>query len=162
MIMQATSGLCRLLKSTLGNPSHNTTLKSTSFQVGPVGARGHPRSQGTRPPTYVAGRPPTGPRSLYGASGVRPGNPQFPFPRFPIWPGIGEGIPDSRFGRNRESGNPPFPDLAGNRESGSRLAANREIGDTPLCEYIMHDPGLDVALSPSNADSGLPPHFSTA
>ena len=62
----------------------------------------------------------------------RPGNPQFPFPRFPIWPGIGEGIPDSRFGRNRESGNPPFPDLAGNRESGSRLAANREIGDT-LC-----------------------------
>ena len=23
----------------------------------------------------------------------------------------------------------------------------------------MHDPGLDVALSPSNADSGLPPHF---
>jgi len=23
----------------------------------------------------------------------------------------------------------------------------------------MHDPGLDVALSPSNADSGLPSHF---
>jgi hypothetical protein len=54
--------------------------------------------------------------------GCRPGNPQFPFPRFPIWPGIGEGIPDSRFGRNRESGNPPIPDLAGNRESGSRFA----------------------------------------
>ena len=76
-------------------------------------------------------------------------NPQFPFPRFPIWPGIG-----------RES---PIPDSAGNlnRESGSRFAANREIGDTPLCEYIMHDPGLDVALGPSNADSvctsGLPP-----
>ena len=51
--------------------------------------------------------------------------------------GIGkQGIPDSRFGRERESG--------------SRLAANREIGDhdTPLREYIMHDPGLDVALSP--------------
>jgi hypothetical protein len=58
-------------------------------------------------------------------------------PRFPIWPGIGNrGI--------------------------SRLVANREIGDAPLCEYIMHDPGLDVALSPSNADSGLPPHFSAA
>ncbi len=35
---------------------------------------------------------------------------------------------------------PPIPDWAGNRESGSRLAANREIGDTlrlsesqPLC-----------------------------
>ncbi len=80
----------------------------------------------------------------------------------PIWSGIGEGIRDSRLGRNRESGNPPFPDLAGSRESGSQLAANREIGDTPRCEYIMHDPGLDVVLSPSNADSGLPPHFSTA
>ncbi len=38
------------------------------------------------------------------SSASRPGNPQFPFPRFPIWPGIGEGIPDSRFGRERESG----------------------------------------------------------
>jgi hypothetical protein len=26
----------------------------------------------------------------------RPGNPQFPFPRFPIWPGNGEGTSDSR------------------------------------------------------------------
>jgi hypothetical protein len=82
----------------------------------------------------------------------RPGNPQFPFPRFPIWPGIGEGIPDSRFGphENRETGNPrrfPIWPGIGNRP-GSRLAANREIGDTPLCEYIMHAPGLDVALSP--------------
>ncbi len=44
-------------------------------------------------------------------------------------------------------------------ESGSRLAANREIGDAPLCEHSWHDPGLDVAVSPgpSNADSGLPP-----
>ncbi len=41
-------------------------------------------------------------------------SPQFPFPPFPIWPGIGEGIPDSRFGRNRETGNPPIPDSAGN------------------------------------------------
>jgi hypothetical protein len=42
----------------------------------------------------------------------------------------------------RESGNrePPIPGLAGNREleSGSRLAANREIRDTRLCEYSMH------------------------
>ncbi len=30
--------------------------------------------------------------------------------------------------------------------TGPRLAANREIGDTPLCEYSRHDPGLDVAL----------------
>ncbi len=65
----------------------------------------------------------------------RPGNPQFPFPRFPIWPGNGEGIPDSRSAGNRESGNGPFPDSAGKRESGSRLAANREIGDTLRCEY---------------------------
>jgi hypothetical protein len=37
----------------------------------------------------------------------RPGNPQFPgpFPRFPIWPGNGKGIPVSRFrvGRDREN-----------------------------------------------------------
>jgi hypothetical protein len=84
---------------------------------------------------------------------IRPGNPQFPFPRFPIWPGNGEGISDSRLGRERESGNPPFPDSAGNRESGPRLAVNRRIGDTLRCEYSSHDPGLDVALSPSNADS---------
>ncbi len=84
----------------------------------------------------------------------RPGNPRFPFPRFPIRPGNGEGISDSRLGREREPGNPPFPDSAGKRESGSRLAANRrrEIGDTLPCEYSTgrHDPGLDVALSPSN------------
>jgi hypothetical protein len=42
-------------------------------------------------------------------AGLRPGNPQFPFPRFPIWPGIGEGIPDSRFGR--ESGNRGCPSV---------------------------------------------------
>ncbi len=48
-------------------------------------------------------------------SRLGPGNPQFPFPRFPIWPGDGEGIPDSRrisrLGRNRESGSksPVFP-----------------------------------------------------
>ena len=37
-------------------------------------------------------------------------NPHFPFPRFPIssLPGNGEGIPDSRLGRNRETGNPRF------------------------------------------------------
>ena len=69
------------------------------------------------------------------------GNRRFPIPDSA---GIGkQGIPDSRFCRERESG--------------SRLAANRKIGDTRLCEYSMHDPGLDVALSPSNADSGLPP-----
>ena len=51
-------------------------------------------------------------------------------PRFPIWPGIGNRGPD-------------WP------KSGNRAY--------PLCEYIMHDPGLDVALSPSNADSALPP-----
>ncbi len=63
--------------------------------------------------------------------------------------------PDSRFGREtgRES---PIPDsesagigkqgipvslFGREREPGSRLAANREIGDAPMCEYSMHDPG---------------------
>jgi hypothetical protein len=51
---------------------------------------------------------------------ARPGNPQFPFPRrFPISPGNGEGIPDSRLGRNREAGNPRFPmNSAGNGNRG--------------------------------------------
>jgi hypothetical protein len=80
----------------------------------------------------------------------RPGNPQFPFPRlkFPILPGIGEGIPDSRF--DWESGKHGIPDSRFGRESPG-------IGDAPLCEYIMHDPGLDVALGPRNVDSGLLP-----
>jgi hypothetical protein len=54
--------------------------------------------------------------TMAGARGIRrprdlqprPGNPQFPPPRFPIWPGNGEGTSDSRLGRERESGNPPF------------------------------------------------------
>ena len=48
----------------------------------------------------------------------RPGNPQFPFPRFPIWPGIGGGnppIPDSAGIGKQES---PIPDLAGNGNRG--------------------------------------------
>jgi hypothetical protein len=98
-------------------------------------------------------------------------NSRCPASRFGRETARGEGIPDSRLGRNRESGNPPFreiprfgkspvsgnppfPDSAGKRESGPRLAANREIeGTLPVRVYSRHDPGLDVALSPSNADS---------
>ncbi len=70
-----------------------------------------------------------------------------PVPPIPDLAGKRGGNP--RFPTRPESGNRefPIPDSAGNfveRESGSRLAANREIGDTPLCEYSMHDPGLDV------------------
>jgi hypothetical protein len=74
-----------------------------------------------------------------------PGNPQFPFkfPRFPIWPGNGEGTHDSRLGRNRElesripTGSFPIrPGDARPGETGPRarfkLAANREIGDSTL------------------------------
>jgi hypothetical protein len=35
---------------------------------------------------------------------LRPPNPQFSVPPIPIWPGNGEGIPVSGFGRNRETG----------------------------------------------------------
>ena len=59
----------------------------------------------------------------------------------------GKGIPDSRLGRNRESGT-PVSRFGRGRESGSQLAANRKIGDAPLCEYSSRDPGLNVALSP--------------
>jgi hypothetical protein len=86
--------------------------------------------------------------------------------------------PDSRFGREtgRESpfpdpagiGKPPFPDhdSAGNgKRRGPRLAANREIGDAPPCEYSGHDPGPDVALSPSMqilASPRAPPRVSAS
>jgi hypothetical protein len=63
---------------------------------------------------------------------------KFPFPRFPIWQGIG----DSR------------------RESRREFPIRRGIGESPAiplstlpCEYSSHDSGLDVALyavSPSN------------
>jgi hypothetical protein len=60
-----------------------------------------------------------------------PGSPQFPFGTpIPIWPGNGEGIPDSRLGRSRESGdfsresgNPPFPDSAGTGNRGPGTVA---------------------------------------
>jgi hypothetical protein len=84
-------------------------------------------------------------------------SPQFPFPRFPIWPGIGEGFPDSRFGQNRESGIPcfPIPESAGigkqgipvsrfgrDRESGSRW---RRAGDFLVCKL-----GLSQDVSESD------------
>jgi hypothetical protein len=57
---------------------------------------------------------------------------KFPFPRFPIWPGNEKGTPDSRLGRNRESGNPPFPDSAGTRkrETGPRWPQIGKSGET--------------------------------
>jgi hypothetical protein len=57
--------------------------------------------------------------------------PQFPFLRFPIWPGNGEGIPDSRLGRNREQVEEPegylYRDLVGIGKSPvSRFGRDRE------------------------------------
>jgi hypothetical protein len=76
----------------------------------------------------------------------RPGNPQFPFPPFPIWPGIGDSLPDSRFGKKncqksgiRES---PIPDLAENRESGMLIP----------CEYQTRSGGQMSPLILKNAD----------
>jgi hypothetical protein len=72
---------------------------------------------------------------------ARPGSPQFPFARFPIWPGNGEGIPDSRLrvGRTRESGNPPFPDSAG---TGNRGPGTTDIGVTVPRAARRGFPGL--------------------
>ncbi len=93
--------------------------------------------------------------------GVRYRNPQFPgVPPIPgpgpIRPGNGPGeatpIPDSARAAIGKQGI-PVSRFGRERESGSRLAANREVqveigpGDsTPpsLCEYSMHDPGLPV------------------
>jgi len=61
------------------------------------------------------------------AQKTRPPNPRFPFPRFPIWPGNGEGFPVSRFGRNRETGNPRFPIRPGTG-NGAPRAAGRGFG----------------------------------
>jgi hypothetical protein len=68
-------------------------------------------------------------------------NPQFPFPRFPIWPGIGEGfgIPDSRFGQNRESGNPRFPIRPGTGIAGGPdLAENRRGNRVAVFFFILN------------------------
>jgi hypothetical protein len=62
---------------------------------------------------------------------ARPGSHQLPFPRFPIWLGNGEGIPDSRLRRNRESGNPPFPDSAGTVNRGPGTGNRGPAGGTP-------------------------------
>ncbi len=78
-----------------------------------------------------------------GSGRSRPGNAQFSFPRFPMWPGNGEGIPDSesRFGRNRESGNrdPPIPDSAGNGKRGPDWAQIGKSG-TP-CRHCVSAAG---------------------
>ncbi len=79
------------------------------------------------------------PKSARMTSGIRvvparPGNPQFPFPRFPISPGNGEGIPDSRLGRNREAGNPRFPMNSARAGNGNRGpdSAGRHAGEPGL------------------------------
>jgi hypothetical protein len=72
-------------------------------------------------------------------AGKRRGNFRFPTRTRP-GTGIGKS-PVSRFCRETGIGVP----IGRKSESG-----NREIGDTLPCEYSRHDPGLDVALSPSN------------
>ena len=100
--------------------SSQSTVALTSCQWGPA----IDASIQTRKPPFPV--PP-----IPHLAGNRGGN-----PRFPIRPGPG----------NRE---PPFPDSAGN---GNRGPDWPQIGKSgiPLsvCEYIMHDPGLDVTLSP--------------
>ena len=87
-----------------------------------------------------------------GSGRSRPGNPQFPFPRFPIWPGIGEGIPDSRFGRESGHRESPIPDSAGNRDTGNPRFPIR--------------PGLGIGNqgpdSPQIGKSGIPLCVSTS
>ncbi len=65
-----------------------------------------------------------------------------PIPVPPIWPGLGngEGIPDSRLRRNRESGNPPFPDSVGtgNRGPGTGIGVPRAAEDFPACLPRFH------------------------
>jgi hypothetical protein len=100
--------------------------------------------QGVSISSVVPSAAPAGPKAPImneaGARALRPPNPQFPFPRFPIWrqfwPGIGEGIPDSRFGQNRESGNPLFPIRP---ETGIGTPIWPKIGKSGMlipCEFI--------------------------
>ncbi len=110
------------------------------------------------PEAVVAGHVPSSTDSEVSAHGTRPGNPQFPFPRFPIWPGIGdsrresgEDIPDSRFGQNRESGNPRFPMIW------------PKIGKSGVlipCEYQTRSGGQMVPLILENAEFRPPTHVS--
>jgi hypothetical protein len=58
--------------------------------------------------------------------------------RIPRFLGGPPGFSDSRLAANRESGNPPFPDSAGNRESGSRG------GGTPGTSWSAPDLALTL------------------
>jgi hypothetical protein len=63
-----------------------------------------------------------------------PGKSPIPVPPIPVWPGTaaaGEGIPDSRLGRNRESGNPPLPDSAGTGNRGPGTGHRGPAGGAP-------------------------------
>ncbi len=75
-------------------------------------------------------------------------------PWFPIWPGNGDSLglesertPVFRFGLISGTGNPPFPDSAGNRESGSRPADQETPGPA------NRDPD---SRSRPNRESGVP------
>ncbi len=68
-------------------------------------------------------------------------------------PGIGEGNPDSRFGQNRESGNPRFP---------TRIWP--KIGKSGIlipCEYQTRSGGQMLPLILENADFRPPTHVSS-
>ncbi len=90
--------------------------------------------------------------------GARGPNPQFPFPRFPIWPGIGEGIPGSRFGQNRESGNPRFP-IRPRTGIGVPTAAGRGFGPLPGALAL---PACHIAEALSQTQLNYPLSWSLA
>ncbi len=72
-----------------------------------------------------------------------------PDSRFPIWPGIGEGIPDSRFGRNRETGNPRFPIGPGiGFQSGSRPGSRPRRAARRRPRATRAGPGIHLACLP--------------
>jgi hypothetical protein len=87
--------------------------------------------EAVRPPFYQASANCFFEYQIQTRLGSRPGNPQFPFPRFPIWPGIGEGrFP--RFPIRPESGIGKSPVSRFGREPGIGVPIRR-AGDFLVC-----------------------------
>ena len=150
-------------RATRGSSSrHHRQVPSPNYQLpGPAPGRASSGSSGqAAPPSHwVTRRASFWNHQLAAASGKLHWQTRkcpIPVPPIPDLAGKRGGNFRVPIGRERESGNLPFPDSAGKRESGPRLAANREIGDTLRCEYSRHIFGGAAGLERRLGLGGLP------
>ncbi len=108
---------------------------------------------------YAAGRP----RNAHIAqlSDARIPDSRSPASRFGRETGPGEGIPVSRFGQNRDSGNPRFPIRPGTGNGASIWPKIGKSGILIPCEYQTRSLGQMLPFQdPRNVDFWPPPRFS--